>query len=333
MKKYNIYGMGAAIVDTEVVVSDSFIKDNDIGKGLMTLVDAERQKYLIDSLTTQRVPVKMSCGGSACNSVVAASMFGSSTFFSGKVANDEVGDFFVKDLNKSGVDFHQVDPSSGVTGKCLVMVTPDAERTMNTNLGASLELTYREVDEEALANSEWLYIEGYVVTDDQRTAVARDAMKFAKDNGVKTSLSLSDPFVVEVFSENIKTIIGDDGLDLIFCNGDEARSFTDTHTIEAAAEGLKKYAKTFVITRGPGGSLVFDGVNLIHTEGVLASAVDTNGAGDMFAGAVLYGLNESKSLSASANFGCFAASKIVQSSGPRLTKDEYLKIKETFSSY
>ena len=148
MKKYNIYGMGAAIVDTEVVVSDSFIKDNDIGKGLMTLVDAERQKYLIDSLTTQRVPVKMSCGGSACNSVVAASMFGSSAFFSGKVANDEVGDFFVKDLKKSGVDFHQVDPSSGVTGKCLVMVTPDAARTMNTNLGASLELTYREVDEE-----------------------------------------------------------------------------------------------------------------------------------------------------------------------------------------
>jgi len=96
MKKYNIYGMGAAIVDTEVVVSDSFIKDNDIGKGLMTLVDAERQKYLIDSLTTQRVPVKMSCGGSACNSVVAASMFGSSAFFSGKVANDEVGDFFCK---------------------------------------------------------------------------------------------------------------------------------------------------------------------------------------------------------------------------------------------
>ena len=268
MKKYNIYGMGAAIVDTEVVVNDSFIKENDIGKGLMTLVDAERQKYLIDSLTTQRVRVKMSCGGSACNSVVAASMFGSTAFFSGKVADDEVGDFFVKDLNKSGVDFHQVDPSNGVTGKCLVMVTPDAERTMNTNLGASLELTYREVDEEALANSDWLYIEGYVVTDDQRTAVARDAMQYAKDNGVKTSLSLSDPFVVEVFSDNIKTIIGDDGLDLIFCNGDEARSFSGTHTIEAAAEGLTKNAKPFVITQGPGGSLVFDSNSLIHPDGV-----------------------------------------------------------------
>ena len=113
MKKYNIYGMGAAIVDTEVIVSESFIKENEIGKGLMTLVDADRQKYLIDSLTTQRIPVKMSCGGSACNSVVAASMFGSNAFFSGKVANDDVGDFFIKDLNRSGVDFHQVDPSIG----------------------------------------------------------------------------------------------------------------------------------------------------------------------------------------------------------------------------
>ena len=322
--------MGAAIVDTEVVVSESFIKENKIGKGLMTLVDANRQKYLIDSLTTQRVPVKMSSGGSACNSVVAASMFGSTAFFSGKVASDEVGDFFVKDLNQSGVDFHQVDPSNGVTGKCLVMVTPDAERTMNTNLGASLELTYREVDESALSNSEWLYIEGYVVTDDQRTAVARDTMMFAKENGVKTSLSLSDPFVVEVFSDNIKTIIGEDGLDLIFCNGDEARSFTGTHTIEAAAERLKKYAKTFVITRGPGGSLVFDGADLIHTDGVLASAVDTNGAGDMFAGAFLHALSIGKDFAWAASFANAASSRVVSQFGPRIKPIDYISLKQQF---
>ena len=151
MKKYGIYGIGAAIVDTEVIVSDSFLNDNEIGKGLMTLVDEKRQKYLIDELTSQRVPVKRSCGGSACNTIVAASRFGSSTFFSGKVADDDEGVFFVKDLNRAGVDFHQVDASSGITGKCLVMISPDAERTMNTYLGASLELSYREVDEEALA--------------------------------------------------------------------------------------------------------------------------------------------------------------------------------------
>ena len=251
MKKYDIYGIGAAIVDTEVIVSDNFLKKNKIDKGLMTLVDEERQGYLIDSLTSQRIPVKRSCGGSACNTVVAASRFGSKAFFSGKVAGDDDGTFFIRDLNRAGVEFHHVQPSSGVTGKCLVMVSPDAERTMNTYLGASLELSYREIDEEALEDSNWLYIEGYVVTDDQRTAVASDAMIFAKQKGVKTSLSLSDPFVVEVFSDNIKTIIGEDGVDLLFCNGDEARSLTDTHTIEAAAESLKQYAKTFAITRGP----------------------------------------------------------------------------------
>ena len=330
MAKYNIYGIGAAIVDTEVVVNDSFLNENEISKGLMTLVDEKRQKFLIDSLTTERIPIKRSCGGSACNSVVAASRFGSSAFFSGKVADDEEGVFFVKDLKRSGVDFHQVDPSNGVTGKCLVMVTPDAERTMNTNLGASLELSYREIDEPALANSDWLYIEGYVVTDDQRTSVARDAMAFAKKNGVKTSLSLSDPFVIKVFSDNIKTIIGENGVDLIFCNGDEARSFTGTHTIEAAAEALKKYAKTFAITRGPGGSLVFDGDNLIHTPGVLSNAIDTNGAGDMFAGAFLHALISGREYSWAAQFANTASSIVVSSFGPRIKDIEYISLKSRF---
>ena len=330
MKKYDVYGIGAAIVDTEVIVSDDFLKKNEIDKGLMTLVDEERQRYLIDSLTTQRIPVKRSCGGSACNTVVAVSRFGSKTFFSGKVADDDDGGFFVKDLNRAGVVFHQVQPSSGVTGKCLVMVSPDAERTMNTYLGASLELSCREIDEEALEDSNWLYIEGYVVTDDQRTAVASDAMNFAKQKGVKTSLSLSDPFVVEVFSDNIKTIIGENGVDLLFCNGDEARSLTDTHTIEAAAESLKQYAKTFVITRGPGGSLVYDGKKLIHTPGVLTNAIDTNGAGDMFAGAFLYALGQGKDFSWAADFANAASARVVSQFGPRIKVIEYISIKQQF---
>ncbi len=330
MTKYNIYGIGAAIVDTEVIVSDSFLNENKISKGLMTLVDEKRQKFLIDSLTTQRIPVKRSCGGSACNSVVAASRFGSSAFFSGKVANDEEGVFFVKDLKRAGVDFHQLDPSNGVTGKCLVMVTPDAERTMNTNLGASLELSYREIDEPALANSDWLYIEGYVVTDDKRTAVARDAMTYAKQSGVKTSLSLSDPFVVEVFSDNIKTIIGEDGIDLIFCNGDEARSFTGTHTIEAAAESLKQYAKTFAITRGPDGSLTYDGQDISYNKAVQTNAIDTNGAGDMFAGAFLHALISGREYSWAAQFANTASSIVVSSFGPRIKDIEYISLKSRF---
>ena len=203
MAKYNIYGIGAGIVDTEIVVTDKFLKDNGVEKGVMTLVDEERQHELINSITSQTRPVKRSCGGSACNTVVAASKFGSKTFYSAKVAADKDGSFFVKDLKSAGVDFHNVKAEKGITGKCLVMVTPDAERTMNTCLGASLELTSQEVDEKSLANSEWLYMEGYLVSDQNRTNVAIEAMNFAKQNNVKTSMSLSDPFIVKLFSQQI----------------------------------------------------------------------------------------------------------------------------------
>jgi sugar/nucleoside kinase (ribokinase family) len=184
MKKYQIYGLGAAIVDTEVVVTDTFLSTHKIAKGLMTLVDEERQFELLSALSCHSFHIKRSCGGSACNTIVAASCFGSKTSYSGKVADDDDGKFFVEDLRATGVDFHTAEASSGVTGKCLVMITDDAERTMNTFLGANLDLTFNEVDESTLINSDWLYLEGYLVTDDARTGVAVKAIECAKVNQV-----------------------------------------------------------------------------------------------------------------------------------------------------
>ena len=166
MKKYQIYGIGAALVDTEVVVSDEFLQKNGIEKGVMTLVDEPRQAELLNAFTANQHHLMKKSGGSACNTVIAAANFGSNTFFSGKVAADDDGEHFVGDLAESGVAFHAASPEAGVTGKCLVMVTDDAERTMNTYLGASEQLTGREIDEAALLESEWLYIEGYLLTDD-----------------------------------------------------------------------------------------------------------------------------------------------------------------------
>ena len=329
MAKYNVYGIGAGIVDTEIVVTDKFLKDNGVEKGVMTLVDEERQHELINSITSQTRPVKRSCGGSACNTVVAASKFGSKTFYSAKVAADKDGSFFVKDLKSAGVNFHNVKAEKGITGKCLVMVTPDAERTMNTCLGASLELTSQEVDEKSLANSEWLYMEGYLVSDQNRTNVAIEAMNFAKQNNVKTSMSLSDPLIVKLFSDNLKSVIGD-GIDLLFCNSDEARGFTDTHTIEAAAESLKQYAKTFVITRGPGGSLIYDGHDLSFNKGVVTNAIDTNGAGDMFAGAFLHALSSGHKYGWAAKFANIASAIVVSQFGPRIKNIEYISLKSRF---
>jgi sugar/nucleoside kinase (ribokinase family) len=343
MKKYQIYGVGAALVDTEVVVTNEFLSTHKIDKGIMTLVDEERQFELLAALDSHHV--KRSCGGSACNTIVAASCFGSTGFYSAKVAADDDGRFFIEDLQATGVDFHtlavsaasasarasaaSVSASASITGKCLVMVTDDAERTMNTFLGANLELTSDEIDEASLINSEWLYLEGYLVTDEARTNVAFQAMELAKANKVKTSLSLSDPFVVQVFADNLRKVIGN-GIDLLFCNSHEARSFTNTHSTEAAAEQLKKDAKTFVITRGAGGSLSYDGTDLVQTAGVLANAVDTNGAGDMFTGAFLYAINEGHEYAWAAKFANAASARVVSQFGPRIDAVEYEQIKQQF---
>ena len=225
MAKYDIYGIGGALVDTEVEVSDKFLIDAKIEKGGMTLVDESRQRELLQALSSEDLTLLKKCGGSVCNSVVAASSLGSKAFFSGKVADDDDGELYVSDLNRAGVDFHSADQDPGTTGKCLVMVTKDAERTMNTFLGASDTLSSKEIDKDALKNSEWFYVEGYLVTDEARTKVTKEAVEFAKEHGVKIAISLSDPFVVDMFGDALREVMGS-GVDLVFCNKDEALAFT-----------------------------------------------------------------------------------------------------------
>ena len=239
MATYNIYGIGAALVDTEVEVSDAFLASAQIDKGVMTLVDEPRQAELLAALASENTHMLRKCGGSVCNSVVAASSLGAKAFFSGKVADDSDGQLYINDLQDAGVDFHRAGQESGITGKCLVMVTDDAERTMNTFLGASEALSAREIDQAALVDSEWFYVEGYLVTDEARTLATKVAVETAKANNVKVAISLSDPFVVAVFGDALREVIGG-GVDLIFCNKDEAMAFTGTESLEAAAEALKQ---------------------------------------------------------------------------------------------
>ena len=329
MKKYNIYGIGAALVDTEVEVSDEFLAKASIDKGVMTLVDEARQTELIGSLSAQDSAMLRKCGGSVCNSVVAASSLGAQAFFSGKVADDEDGQLYIDDLKEAGVDFHSAGQEPGITGKCLVMVTDDAERTMNTFLGASEGLSAREIDQAALVDSEWFYVEGYLVTDEARTAATKAAVELAKSSGVKVAISLSDPFVVSVFGDALRQVIGD-GVDLIFCNKDEAMAFTGTETLDAASEALKQYTKTFAITDGARGAVTFDGSSLDYSHGVKAEAIDTNGAGDMFAGAFLYAITSGRSYGWAASLANDCAAKVVARFGPRLDHDDFTSIKQRF---
>jgi len=329
MATYNIYGIGAALVDTKVEVSDTFLANASIDKGVMTLVDEARQSELLGALVSENSHLVRKCGGSVCNSVVAASSLGAKTFFSGKVADDSDGALYINDLKEAGVDFHAAGQESGITGKCLVMVTDDAERTMNTFLGASEALSGREIDQAALVDSEWFYVEGYLVTDEARTAATKAAVELAKASGVKIAVSLSDPFVVAVFGDALREVIGG-GVNLIFCNKDEAMAFTGTDSLEAAAEGLKQYTNTFAITDGAKGAMTFDGEIMHESAGVEATAIDTNGAGDMFAGAFLYAITSGKSYAWAAGLANDCAARVVAQFGPRLESSEFDVIKAKF---
>src|SRR5690606_24324232 len=218
-KRYHLYAIGNALVDTELEVSDDFLARMEIGKGMMTLVDEARQAALVEALNSGGVLHRRASGGSACNTVVAARYFGANTYYACKVADDETGNFFVDDLRAAGVDTNMMNGGrpQGVSGKCLVMVTPDAERTMNTFLGISETVSVTELDEDAIRASEFVYIEGYLVTSDSGRAAAIRLRELAEQHGVRTALTFSDPAMTKFFRDGLEQMLGN-GVDLLFCN-------------------------------------------------------------------------------------------------------------------
>jgi sugar/nucleoside kinase (ribokinase family) len=330
MKKYVAYGIGAALVDTEIKVTDAELAHMQVDKGLMTLVDEARQEELLGHLKGHLVKAVHASGGSAGNSMIATAQFGGPTFMSCKVAADMDGDIYLADLATAGVE-HCLngDRESGTTGKCLVMITADAERSMNTFLGISETLSPAQLDAEAIANSEYLYVEGYLVTSPTGLAAAVEARKLAQAAGVKTALSFSDPGMVEFFREGMSAIVGD-GLDLIFCNEAEAMGWGETDNLEVAIEKLKTVAKCFVVTRGADGAVTFDGNEQVDIPPHRVQAVDSNGAGDMFAGAFLYAITRGESFATAGRFASLAAGKIVSQYGPRLTAADYPALRAEF---
>lgn len=229
-------------MDTEIEVSDAFLERMDVGKGLMTLVDEARQAELITALADEAEPHKQTSGGSACNTVVATRYFGGNGYYACKVADDATGDIFVNDLTAAGVDTNMNGSRDrGISGKCLVMLTPDAERTMNTFLGISSQVSEAELDEAAIAASHYVYLEGYLVSGESSRAAAIKLRQLAEKHGVKTSLTFSDPAMVQFFKDGLSEMLGD-GVDLLFCNDAEATSYTDTDSPEAALENSRASA-------------------------------------------------------------------------------------------
>ncbi len=324
-RKYDVYGIGNAIVDIVTGVDVDFFTRNQIEKGVMTLVDEDRQHLLMKAIDMKKS--RMSCGGSAANSIIGVSQFGGRSFYTGIVSNDALGKFFLEDLRRNNVDtnirFESCQP--GITGKCLVMTSPDAERTLNTFLGISSTLAPQHLDENAIANASYVYLEGYLVTSPNSFEALKEAKKIAERHQVKTTLTFSDPSMVRYFARQMEEIVGA-SVDLLFCNAEEAMIFTGTDTLEAAREKLKGVAKHFAITLGANGALIWDGDTFISIEPYRVKAVDTNGAGDMFAGAFLYGITHGHSYAEAGKLASLASSRVVSQSGPRLEPEQVQKV-------
>jgi len=320
MSRYDVYALGNALVDMEYEVTVADLEHLSIDKGVMTLVDEAHQLRIMDHLRERHH--QRGSGGSAANSIIALCQFGGTGFYSCKVADDELGHFYMKDLGAGGVA--TVDGTyleQGDTGRCVVLVTPDSDRTMCTYLGISGNLSVHEIDADALAGSKWFYTEGYLVTSDTARVAAIEARKLAERHGVRTALSLSDPNMVRFFKSGLKEMIGD-GVDFVFANEHEAMGMAETDHLDEAVAYLKSIAREFAITRGGAGALVWNGTDLIPIEPVPVTPVDTVGAGDMFAGAFLYGLSRGWDHKRAGDLASAASAKLVTSLGPRISRDE-----------
>jgi sugar/nucleoside kinase (ribokinase family) len=317
MTHYDVYGLGNALLDIECEVEPQVLTELGIDKGVMTLLDEASQNKILNHLGS--CATKRTCGGSGANTIVAISQFGGKSFYSCKVANDEPGEYYLKDLLDCGVDTNLKihPPAAGITGKCLVFVTPDADRSMNTFLGISSDLSEVELVPEAIANSTYTYIEGYLVTSETSKKSAITAREIAANAGQKVALTLSDQNMAKFFKPGLLEMIGT-GVDLLFANDSEAFELAGTQDLTTAIQYLKTISKSFALTLGAKGSVIFDGQTLIEIAPVPVKAIDTVGAGDMYAGGVLYGITNGMDWATAGRLGSMASAQLVTIPGARM---------------
>jgi sugar/nucleoside kinase (ribokinase family) len=326
--KNDISAIGNALVDTVFKVEHSLISELGLEIDQMTLSSAEEHAPIIDRLIASGADTVSDCGGSATNSLVAAASFGAKCFHTCKVSDDQDGVKYLESLKEAGVG-HKGNMASAntiPTGKCLILVTPDAKRTMTTALNVSSLMDDDDLDLNQIANSKIFYIEGYMVTSEENYKVTLQALNHLQNfPDVKIAFSLSDPGIVMGFKDKFHEMESY-GLDYIFGNDDEAMAFVDAENIDEAFIKLQEKPYTSIITMGEKGSSVITNDEIIHTPKVNINPVDTNGAGDMFAGSFLYALLQDRDLRSCAEFANYGASKVVETFGPRLTEEGYREV-------
>jgi sugar/nucleoside kinase (ribokinase family) len=326
MSHYDLYAIGNALVDSEYEVSDAQLKSMGVDKRHMTLIDTPRRAQLLEHV--KALTPRQTGGGSAGNTVVALAQLGGKAFYSCKVAHDALGDFYVKDLQARGVEtnLNHTRASDGQTGSCLVLVTPDAERSMCTFLGVSAELDDAALHPKDIEKSKIYYMEGYLAASPTGLAAALKGRQIAREAGVALALTLSDVSMIQFCKAGLDAMLGD-GVDYLFCNQEEAQVWCGSQDLNVVKETLKKLAKMVCLTRGPDGSEIITAQDSWHVPAEKVQAIDTNGAGDMFAGAFLYAITRGYSPEQAANLGNHAAAAVVSQHGNRLTLGQLSTIK------
>ncbi len=316
-KKYDVFGVGNAIVDILAQVGDESITRLKLDKGGMTLMDTETQSGILQHLEGQSL--KLASGGSAANTMVGIAQSGGTGVYFGKVAHDTHGEFYKRDMAEAQVEFpvEMASEESLPTGTCVVLTTPDAERTMCTHLGVSTMLCKTDINTDMLGESRISYIEGYLWDVEGPRAACVETFEASKRQGVRTAFTFSDPFLIGRFADDFKTVLND-YCDILFCNADEARQFLGVDDVAQCAAKMGAMCELVFITDGPNGCHVIESGNATHVGGFEVNAIDTVGAGDAFAGGALFGLTNAMNPVQAARWGNFMASRVVENIGPRL---------------
>ena len=312
--RFDVVGIGNALVDVISHAPDDFLDEHGLVKGWMDLIDTDRAVHLYQALGSA---VEMS-GGSAANTMCGVASFGGTAAYLGKVSDDDLGRVFGHDLLAVGVQFRPGDHRNEVpTGRCIIVVTPDAERTMNTYLGASSLLAISDVDDEAVADGRVLYMEGYLYDRPEAKQAFRHAAGIAHAAGRMVSLTLSDSFCVDRHRDDFLSLV-DDEVDLLFGNEAELMALYQTDSFDAAVEALRQHCPLAAITVGAKGSIIVTEDELIDVPRCpVRKVIDTTGAGDLYAAGFLFGLTTGRPLAECGQLGSIAAAEVISHVGPR----------------
>ncbi len=312
-KTIDVLGLGNAIVDILAHADDSFLKDHSLEKGSMTLIDADQAINLYNDMSN----ATEASGGSAANTIAGIASLGGKTEFIGKISNDQLGDIFRHDLKALGVQFDTPAQEGGdPTARSFILVTPDAERTMNTYLGACQNLTKGDITEEQIANAKVVYLEGYLWDPAEAKAAFKFAMETAKKHNTKVALTLSDSFCVDRYRDEFVDLV-ENHVDILFANEAEITSLYQVDNFDDAVAKLKGHVETAALTRSEKGCHILHNLSEVTVDAITTKVVDTTGAGDLFAAGFLFGYTQDKDMETCGKYGVICAAEIISHMGAR----------------